>query len=141
MHQVHRLEEKMPTIRGIAEIVLNVHDAVASHAFYAELLGLPVISPPDSPGPKFLQAGPGQAGVPQMIVLVPLMADSPAFQPPRTLHHLALEVDPEEFDAWETRFRENGYAVRTGKHPVIPSRTMYIDDPDGNEVEIICRAE
>ena len=26
-----------------------------------------------------------------------------------------------------------------GQHPVIPSRTMYVDDPDGNEVEFICR--
>lgn len=130
----------MPTIRGIAEIVLNVQDPAAARAFYADLLGLPVISPPDFPGPTFLQAGPGQAGIPQMIVLVPMPAASPAFQPPRALHHLALEVDPEEFDAWEARLVERGYVVRTGKHPVVPSRTMYVDDPDGNEVEIICRA-
>jgi catechol-2,3-dioxygenase len=27
-----------------------------------------------------------------------------------------------------------------GKHPVLASRTMYVDDPNGNEVEFICRA-
>jgi catechol-2,3-dioxygenase len=32
-----------------------------------------------------------------------------------------------------------GYEPRPGKHPVLPSRTMYVDDPDGNEVEFICR--
>ncbi len=134
----------MVRIRGIAEIVLNVHDQGAALRFYRDVLGLQVISPPELPGPVFLQAGPGQAGIPQMIVLVPLPADAPAFaRPPvpRTLHHLALEVAPEDFDGVESHLRGLGHALRTGKHPVIPSRTLYVDDPDGNEVEIICRAE
>ncbi|HEX5166945.1 MAG TPA: VOC family protein, partial [Thermomicrobiales bacterium] len=58
-------------IRGITEIVLNVHDKQAALAFYRDLLGLEVISRPEMPN-VFLKAGPGQAGVPQMIVLVPL---------------------------------------------------------------------
>ncbi len=134
----------MVGIRGIAEIVLNVHDQGAALRFYRDVLGLSVISPPERPGPIFLQAGPGQVGIPQMIVLVPLPGDAPAFaRPPvpRTLHHLALEVAPEDFDGVEAQLRGRGYAPRTGQHPVIPSRTLYVDDPDGNEVEIICRAE
>ena len=134
----------MVRIRGIAEIVLNVHDQGAALRFYRDVLGLSVISPPELPGPIFLQVGPGQVGIPQMIVLVPLPADAPAFaRPPvpRTLHHLALEVAPEDFDGVEAHLRGLGYGLRTGKHPVIPSRTLYVDDPDGNEVEIICRAE
>ena len=130
----------MMSIRGIAEIVLNVHDQQAALRFYRDVFGLTVISPPDLPGPVFLQAGPGQAGIPQMIVLVPLPADSSPFAPPRTLHHLALEVAPEDFDGVQAHLEGLGYATRTGKHPVIPSRTLYVNDPDGNEVEIICRA-
>ena len=130
----------MTSIRGIAEIVLNVHDQQASLRFYRDVFGLTVISPPDLPGPVFLQAGPGQAGIPQMIVLVPLPADAAPFVPPRTLHHLALEVAPEDFDGVQAHLEGLGYAPRSGKHPVIPSRTMYVNDPDGNEVEIICRA-
>ena len=38
------------------------------------------------------------------------------------------------------RLKELGYEIRYGQHPVIPSRTMYVDDPDGNEVEFICGA-
>lgn len=123
-------------IRGIAEIVLNVHDKQRAIAFYRDLLGLEVISPPEVPN-VFLKVGPGQAGIPQMIVLVPLPADAVAFVAPRTLHHLALEVAPEDFDAVEKHLRANGYAPRDGRHPVVPSRTIYVDDPDGNEVEII----
>lgn len=128
------------SVKGIAEIVLNVRDRGASLRFYRDLFGLTVISPPDHPGPAFLQAGPGQAGIPQMIVLVPLPPDAAAFAPPRTLHHLALEVAPEDFDPLQARLRDLGHQLRTGQHPVIPSRTLYLNDPDGNEVEIICRA-
>ncbi|HYI15567.1 MAG TPA: VOC family protein [Thermomicrobiales bacterium] len=130
----------MNRIQGIAEIVLNVHDKQAALAFYRDLLGLEVISPPELPN-VFLKVGPGQAGIPQMIVLVPLPDDTQAFAVPRTLHHLALEVAAEDFDAVAEYLRANGYAPRDGRHPVVPSRTLYIDDPDGNEVEIICQAE
>lgn len=131
----------MTQIRGIAEIVLNVHDQAAALRFYRDVFGLTVISPLDRPGPVFLQVGPGQAGIPQMIVLVPLPPGTAAFAPPRTLHHLALEVAPEDFDGVREHLHGLGYATRTGQHPVIPSRTLYVDDPDGNEVEIICRNE
>lgn len=129
----------MPRILGLAEIVLNTHDQAASLRFYRDVLGLTVISPPNLPGPIFLQVGPGQADIPQMIVLVPLPPGSADFAPPRTLHHLALEVAPEDFDAVQDHLQTLGFATRTGKHPVIPSRTLYVNDPDGNEVEVICR--
>src|SRR6185503_6172862 len=58
------------TIRGLAEVVLWVHDLPASVAFYRDLLGLPVISPPERTNPIFLQASPGTAGIPAMVVLV-----------------------------------------------------------------------
>jgi catechol 2,3-dioxygenase-like lactoylglutathione lyase family enzyme len=128
------------SVRGLAEVVLWVHDLPASLAFYRDLLGLPVISPPERVNPVFLQAGPGDAGIPAMVVLVQLPAGAPAFTPPRTLHHLALEVAVADFDALRARLEADGRAIRTGQHPVIPSRTMYVDDPDGNEVEFICPA-
>lgn len=130
----------MSAVRGISEIVLWAHDAPATVRFYRDVLGLTVISPPERKNPMFLQAGSGTAGVPQMIVVVQLPPDAGPFTPPRTLHHLALEIAPEDFDAEKARLEGLGFAVRSGQHPVIPSRTMYLDDPEGNEVELICRA-
>ena len=43
-------------------------------------------------------------------------------------------------DAQHAALVAAGYKPRDGKHPVLASRTMYVDDPDGNEVEFICRA-
>lgn len=129
----------MTAIRGISEIVLWAHDQPAMVRFYRDVLGLAVISPPERKNPIFLQAGPGHAGVPQMIVVVQLPAEAAPFATPRTLHHLALEVAPDDFDNERSRLEGLGYALRSGQHPVIPSRTMYLDDPEGNEVELICR--
>jgi len=130
----------MSAVRGISEIVLWAHNAPAMVGFYRDILGLTVISPPERKNPIFLRAGEGAAGIPQMIVVVQLPADAGPFTPPRTLHHLALEVAPEDFDAEQARLTSLGFALRSGQHPVIPSRTMYLDDPEGNEVELICRA-
>jgi catechol 2,3-dioxygenase-like lactoylglutathione lyase family enzyme len=132
-------ETHMAQIRGISEIVLHVRDRETSLEFYRDLLGLEVISPADFPGPVFLKAGDGNAGIPQMVVLVSLPADAPSFQPPSHLHHLALEVSPDDFDEFRDLCESRGLEVRSGEHPIIPSRTMYVDDPDGNEVELICR--
>ncbi len=129
----------MTMIRGIAEIVLSVHDLDASLRFYRETLGLTLVSEPAF-RPVFLRAGDPAVTVPQLVVLVPLPAGTPPFpagKPDRTLHHLAFEVAPADFDALHDELVARGFAIRTGQHPVIPSRTMYVDDPDGNEVELI----
>lgn len=130
----------MAHVVGIAEIVLWTADKARALGFYRDLLGLTVISPPALPN-VFLKAGDGHAGIPQMIVLVPkseaVKAQPSGFQ----LHHLAFELPADQFDAQHARFVEAGLQPRGGKHPVLASRTMYVDDPDGNEVEFICQAE
>ena len=60
----------MAQIRALAEVVLMVDDLAASLAFYRDLLGLTVISPPQAPA-AFLRVGEETGGVPQQIVLVP----------------------------------------------------------------------
>ncbi|HET8522308.1 MAG TPA: VOC family protein [Thermomicrobiales bacterium] len=124
-------------IAGLAEVVLNVHNLDRSLAFYRDLLGLTVISPPERTNPIFLRAGDAGADLPALVVLVQLPPDTPDFSRPRTLHHLALAVPADAFDAAHNALTTAGFNVRFGQHPVIPSRTMYIDDPDGNEVELI----
>ena len=128
----------MSMISGIAEIVLWTRDKQKSVAFYKDLLGLEVISPPELPN-VFLKAGEGAAGIPQMIVVVPMPPE--LAQQPRVnqLHHLAFELPADSFDAQEQALRAAGYQPRGGTHPVLSSRTIYIDDPDGNEVELICQ--
>ena len=128
----------MKNIVGISEIVLWTADKERSLQFYRDLLGLEVISPPTLPN-VFLKVGEGNAGIPQMIVLVPKTEAVKAKPFGYQLHHMALELPEEVFDAQHAALVAAGYQPRDGKHPVLASRTMYVDDPDGNEVEFICR--
>lgn len=108
--------------------------------FYRDLFGLEVISPPELRN-KFLRAGPGEGPVPEMIVLVPHPEPDGSFpreKPQRVLHHLAFNVSAGDYGDLERRCREAGLEVRGGVHPVLKGvRTFYVDDPDGNEVEVI----
>jgi catechol 2,3-dioxygenase-like lactoylglutathione lyase family enzyme len=130
----------MPHISGLAEIVLWTADKDKALWFYNELLGFEVISPPTLRN-AFLKVGDGSAGVPEMIVLVPMPPEIAAQPRSGQLHHLAFQLTPDAFDAQHAALMTAGFSPRGGQHPVLASRTMYVDDPDGNEVEFICRAE
>jgi catechol 2,3-dioxygenase-like lactoylglutathione lyase family enzyme len=127
----------MIEIDGLAEVVLNVRDASRAVAFYGGLLGLKRMTPADQPGPIFFRAGQATNRVPSLLVLVPLSAAAQNFREPRTLHHLALTVPEAVFDEARATLTGAGIEVRDGKHPVLAVRTMYVTDPDGNEVELI----
>jgi catechol 2,3-dioxygenase-like lactoylglutathione lyase family enzyme len=130
-------------VAGLAEIVLWVHDMERSLHFYRDLFELEVISPPALPI-KFLKAAEGANGVPEMIVLVPhpdRSSEFPREKPKRVLHHLAFRVEGPAYDGLQKRFAAAGVQVRSGVHPVLKLvRTFYVDDPDGNEVEVIAPA-
>ena len=131
----------MSRVEGLAEIVLWVADMEAALQFYRDQFGLEIISPPQLPN-KFLKVS-EEGGIPEMIVLIPHPHPDSYFpthreKEQRTLHHLAFRVSRQEYDALETRFIEIGVEVRHGVHPVLKNvRTFYVDDPDGNEVEVI----
>jgi catechol 2,3-dioxygenase-like lactoylglutathione lyase family enzyme len=127
----------MIQIDGLAEVVLNVRDADRAVAFYGGLLGLERMTPAGQAGPIFFRVGQATDQVPSLLVLVPLPAGSDEFGAPRTLHHLALTIPADVFDAARVALVDAGIEVRDGKHPVLAVRTMYVTDPDGNEVEFI----
>lgn len=127
----------MSEIDGLAEVVINVRDPARALAFYHEPLSLPRLSPEGQPGPVFLRAGQATNTVPSLVLLVPLPADAPEFTSPRSLHHLALAIPADLFDAARDALTGAGLEVRDGKHPVLAVGTMYVTDPDGNEVEFI----
>ena len=127
----------MIQIDGLAEVVLNVRDASRAVAFYGDLLGLQRMTPEGQPGPIFFRVGQATDRVPSLLVLVPLAPGTQDFPQPRTLHHLALTIPAAAFEVARATLINAGVEVRNGKHPVLAVRTMYVTDPDGNEVEFI----
>jgi catechol 2,3-dioxygenase-like lactoylglutathione lyase family enzyme len=126
----------MSPIRGLVEIVLVVEDIDRSLTFYRDTLGLEPISPPGVPV-KFLRIGPQRDGVPQQVVLIPrsMASDQPLVRN-RALHHIGLEVAPEHYAQERARLAGLGFEIRGGEHPFLPVEAFYLDDPDGNEIEI-----
>ena len=113
-----------------------VEDIERSLEFYRDALGLETISPAAMPV-KFLRIGAARDGVPQQVVLIPraMAADQPLVRT-RALHHIGLEVAPEDFDGERERLAGLGFELRGGQHPFMPVEAFYLDDPDGNEIEI-----
>ncbi len=124
----------MSAIASLVEVVLVVDDLEQSLRFYRDTLGLEVISPAAAPA-AFLRIGPPGDGIPQQIVLVPRPADMPT-PAGRRLHHIGLGVAPAGFESERERLQTAGFQLRGGEHPFMPVDAFYLDDPDGNEIEI-----
>jgi len=124
----------MSAISRLVEVVLVVEDLERSLRFYRDTLGLEVVSPAGALA-VFLRVGPPADGIPQQIVLVPRPADAPR-PTGRRLHHIGLSVPAESYESEKQRLSAAGFALRGGVHPFMPVDAFYLDDPDGNEIEI-----
>ena len=133
----------MGHINGLAEVVLLVQDLEKSLQFYRDTLGMTVISPEGLPA-VFLRVGDEREGVPHQVVLVPRPAEVQAGAKgklERDVHHIGLEVPADQLEAERSRLSQLGLEVRGGQHPFLPVEAFYIDDPDGNEIEIVARVK
>ena len=88
-----------------------------------------MISPPERTNPIFLRAGAATDTCRRWWCWCNCRLMTGAFAAPRTLHHLALAIPAEDFEQVRMGLMARGFTVRTGEHPVLPSRTIYIDDP------------
>lgn len=129
----------MTAIRALAEIVFMVDDIERSLAFYRDTLEFEVFSPPELAA-KFLLVGERGTGIPQQIVLAerpPGRSRVATRRSEADVHHIGLEVAPQDFAALRGRLEAEGFEVRGGEHPFLEVEAFYVDDPDGNEVEIV----
>lgn len=133
-HPTQGTLSRVSVVKKLAEVVLVVDDIERAMRFYRDVLGLSTISPPGLTA-TFLRVGAPGPGVPQQIVLVPRPAPASP-ERVRMLHHIGLEVAPEDFEPERRRLERLGFSLRTGQHPFMPVDAFYLDDPDGNEIEI-----
>lgn len=128
-----------PAAIGLFEMVLEVADLAASERFYAEHLGLRVVERWEQERPAVWLAVGGQG----FLGLWPRETGGDA-----AIHagrggahvHFALRVAKGELDAMQARLEALGHAVEGGWEFGPGDRAIYLDDPDGNVVEITERA-
>jgi len=116
---------------GFHHLAIQVHDLGRAEAFYAGLLGLPVIRrwADDAGAPRSVWVGLDGGGF-----LALERCDEPAVAQPFSvpgpqLHVLAVAIDPACRDDWEARLVGAGFA----KEKETPF-TFYVRDPDGNRI-------
>ena len=121
----------MLPIRGLYEVAIRVKDLAKAESFYREILGLEVGVRDERRNWLFLRAG-GQAG---MIVLQEDKGEWP-------VQHFAFTVDEADIERSATLLRERGVAVSGPVfHEWMPAKSIYFDDPDGNDLELCAPVE
>ena len=152
-----------PTIIGVAEIVLNVGDLPRMRDFYRMVLGFELLNEachetgpePDAEGKptiafltiRQLDTPLGRHGHPQLLALIDFRRHFFAkgsfvgHEPTRsTLNHLAFEIPPESYEAHKQRLETFGLSPLEVKFPAMAARALFFNDPERNELELICHA-
>ncbi|HXY36279.1 MAG TPA: VOC family protein [Planctomycetaceae bacterium] len=126
-------------IRGLGEIALRVSNLDAMQTFYQSVIGLELLRRFERSA--FFRLAEGFGGHTQILALFDRSSD-PGFQgldaTTTTVDHLAFEIDLADFDRERQRLAECGLAVRTAEHGWVHWRSLYVDDPEGNTVELVC---
>ena len=148
-------------VTGVAEIALNVRDLPRMRRFYEDVLGFPLLyqgchadgpdpDPAGEPTIAFLTIAPadtplGRHGHPQILALIDYRRH--AFARGRfrgherstsTFNHLAFAIPAERYEAERERLAERGLEPDARALPGMSARSLFFDDPEGNQIELIC---
>ncbi len=121
-------------VRALGEVALRVNDLGAMRWFYEGVLGLEPLRIFDHA--VFYRLAPGYGGHTQVFVLfargVPVSAQA------STVDHVAFTIDRQDFEGERSRLERLGLPVELADHAWVHWRSLYVRDPEGNEVELVC---
>jgi len=127
--------------RALGEIALRTRNMAAMVAFYRDILGLELLQSREDGRIVFFRIADGFAGHTAVLALfAEAAAEVVAGRGgPRqsSLHHLALALPRAEQAAAEAWFERQGLPCRISEFPWIGWRGIFVDDPDGNTVELV----
>jgi len=126
-------------IGGLGEIAFRVEDLDAMQAFYQDIIGLELLRRfPDS---AFFRIADGFAGHTQILALFD-RTTSPGYEGlsarRTTVDHIAFAVSLADFAAERARLEGRGLTVDLATHAWVKWRSLYVTDPEGNRVELVC---
>jgi catechol 2,3-dioxygenase-like lactoylglutathione lyase family enzyme len=121
--------ERIP-VSGVSELVLEVADLQAAERFYAEQLGFPVVERWKDREAVWVMAG-EQTRIGLWRPQVGLAGGRGGVHV-----HYAMRIAESDFDAAVALLRERGLEVQEITFGTSHGRAAYVDDPDGNVVEL-----
>jgi catechol 2,3-dioxygenase-like lactoylglutathione lyase family enzyme len=107
--------------------------------FYQHKIGLELLRRADRHA--FFRLGDGYGGHTQVLALFDRSADSNYTglnSAKSTVDHLAFEISLGDYERERRRLTELGLTVTTAEHGWVHWRSLYVDDPEGNTVELVC---
>jgi catechol 2,3-dioxygenase-like lactoylglutathione lyase family enzyme len=126
-------------IRGLGEIALRVADLNGVQRFGERAIGLELLRRFENAA--FFRLADGFGGHTQVLALFDRRAQpgSAGLSAEKsTIDHLASEVGLADFEAERKRLEAAGLAVTTAEHAWVHWRSLYVRDPEGNTVELVC---
>ena len=122
--------ERLP-VSGVSELVLEVVDLEAAERFYSEVLGLPVVERWPDREAIWVMAG-EQTRIGLWRPQVGLAGGRGGVHV-----HFAMKISDADYDAAVARVRDrSGQEVEEIEFSDGRGRAAYVDDPDGNVVEL-----
>jgi catechol 2,3-dioxygenase len=126
-------------IKGLGEIALRVNDLDAMLRFYQDVIGLELME--RSENAVFFRIAEGYGGHTQVLVLFD-RSEQPGYAglnpTTTTVDHIAFEIDLADFESEKQRLEQLGVAVSTAEHAWVHWRSLYVTDPEGHTVELVC---
>ena len=130
--------ERRTAVRGIGEIALRVNSMETMQEFYEEVIGLPLMK--RFPNAAFFQIAEGYGGHTQVLALFDRSQDVGYLginTPTSSIDHIAFEISLADFVGEKERLEALGFQVETAEHAWVHWRSLYVTDPEGNQVELV----
>jgi catechol-2,3-dioxygenase len=130
------------SVGGLGEIALHLNNLDATQKFYDEVIGLPLMT--RVPNCAFFKIADGYDGHAQVLALFD-RSQSPAYRgtdaATSTINHMAFEIPLADFADERKRLESLGLQVETAERAWVQWRSLYVTDPEGNQVELVCYDE
>lgn len=127
------------SVCGLGEIALRVNNLDAMQKFYEEVIGLPLMT--RVPNCAFFKVADGYGGHTQVLALFD-RSQSPGYRrtdaATSTIDHIAFEIPLDDFAGERKGLEALGLQVETTEHAWVHWRSLYVNDPEGNQVELVC---
>jgi len=141
------MDQRERPIKALGEIVLRAKNLTAMREFYENTLCLELLQQFDDI--VFFRIASGYGGLTQFLVLFDESAapDHRSRQytgldlKKTSLHHIAFAINLSDYQSEHDRLQELGLNVETQFHEWVHYRSLYVCDPDGNVVELVCYDE
>lgn len=134
--------------KRLGELVLRTENREALTAFYRDVIGLEPFA--SFEGGNFLKVADDFDGHPEILAIFdqswefsgPQQIDVDTAQARSgTLHHFAFAMEQEEFEREKQRLEALDLPLMTTEHRQFGWHSIYLHDPDGNSVELVCYDE